>query len=231
MKHTRPRSLALRLLALAATLALVACESSTTTIDSGVDAGGSDAGTEQVDAGSGGSDAQPTDAGFCDLSPEPLDIPVLEGRLEPLGIDGGTAIPATTGGDARGTWLFDSVTIYTGAATAGMYDAMTSSVTGRAWAIVDDTEARLNISVQTTLRGTAAGTIERPPSETRVRGSYTITDDVIAIEPTACFTSTTMPGAGTSELRFDAESGVLISRLSGSMGMLTLVFRGTRTAP
>ena len=178
------------------------------------DAGPDDAGPVEVDGG-------------CDVGEVPDPLPAIAGGFGVEGGDAGSVVPAATGGDPVGLWVFDRATFYVGPTAAGMFDEDASTVEGTAWLEVTEAEFALDWRFVTTLMGTPAGTIVRP-SSTQIRASYTL-DGATFVATPICVQSGS-GGDGETMLAFSQSGDTLtaVSHLSGPTGMITIVLEGTR---
>ncbi len=185
----------------------------------------------------GGADAAPTadaapatDGGLsCDVTPAPAGLVPLTGELVPLDADGGMPVPAQSGGDPTGVWRIEHVTIFTGPGTGSMYDPSTSSIAGTAWIVADGTELRMELALDVTLAGTAAGTIRRH-QVTDIRGTYTTNGAMLSLAPECVAPPPTMTSATGLDTQFTAgpSRGTLVLTTNGMLGENTIVLTGTR---
>ncbi len=191
-----------------------------------------DAPIAPMDGGVDASELLPSDAPrdappACDVAPAPSDLAMLRGGFVVLEADAGLPIPAMTGGDPVGVWRFDTVTIYSGSTSAGMFDPSTSTIEGTAWAVVEGDTIRIQLILDIALMGTAAGTVRRR-TETTIRGSYVVSGSSLNITP-ACISP--MPSGSMVAPSFTAEgtTGSIQLTVQGMLGTNQIVLSGTRT--
>jgi hypothetical protein len=192
-----------------------------------------DAPIAPMDGGVDASELSPSDAPrdappACDVAPAPSDLAMLRGGFVVLSPDAGLPIPAMTGGDPVGVWRFDTVTIYTGSTSAGMFDPSTSTIEGTAWAVVEGDTIRIQLNLDIALMGTAAGTVRRR-TETTIRGSYVALGSSLSITP-VCISP--MPSGGSMVApSFTAEgtTGSIQLTVEGMLGTNQIVLSGMRT--
>jgi hypothetical protein len=215
---------------LVATLAAaLGCSSSSSdTVDAPVDAGADAADAEPVDAGAPEA-SPPADAATCDIGPAPPGTTPLVGSFALLD-DAGAGPQVPSGGDPKGEWLITKATFWISESAASMFDKDASKVEGTAWAVVTDTEIRLDFDLTTTLAGTAAGTVVRP-SRIATSGTYAVSGARVVINP-VCSLSSGPSGAAAPDLEFtsdaDGGTGFFVTRSSGQAGTVTVVWEGTR---
>lgn len=192
--------------------------------DAGVDA------AEPLDAGATPEASPPADAGACEVGPAPQGITPLTGGFALLD-DAGAGPPMASGGEAKGEWLITKATVWVAESAAAMFDKDASKVEGTAWAVVTDTEVRLDFDLTTTLAGTAAGTLVRQ-SRIATSGTYTISGTRLVIKPECTLSSASNGPATPPDLELtsdpDGGTGFFITRSSGQFGMVTVVWEGKR---
>ncbi len=173
-------------------------------------------------------DASEADAG-CDVSPIPSPLAALDGEFRVIDRESGLVPAASTGGDPRGVWVFDTATFWVEREATTMFNPYASSVSGSAWIAIDDASFRLDYELVTTLVGTAVGTIVRTTS-TRAHARYRI--DREQLEPTGavCTESNdeTIGDPGRMTFTVTGDRIALTSEVSASSGPLVLVLEGTR---
>jgi hypothetical protein len=199
-------------------LVVTGCALSTTpSMDGGMDAFVPDGGTDA------GLDA------FCDLAPEPAALPAFHADFQLNDATFGASVPATIGGDAVGTWLFDHGTFWVDRDGNAMFNRYASSVDGTAWMVITDADFRLDWRFQTHLEGTVVGPVEQD-TVTRAHARWRLDRD--QIEPTGlvCESSTQPMFADPGRITFtreDATHLMLLSEVPMASGLVILELHGT----